>query len=438
MIPLSPFGDLAASRVVLKPIAWWKITLGFVLGLVVAAAVATTVWFLTTPGLSGKDLASARLDAVKVGLSVGVGLGGAFGLYLALRRQRATEADLDNRERVLLLQKQVAATTEEDAAVRRVNDLYTKAADQLGSEKAPVRLAGLYAFERLAQDNPAQPHLRQTVVNVICAYLRMPFTLPADDLSELSGEPEGGDADALLKEQRERQQEREVRLAAQRILRYHLRHGDAEQAPETFWENIDIDLTSSTLINFDLHKCRPRHVRFDGATFVGSSWFGDTTFIGQARFSNATFDGQAKFGRATFEKNAWFDHTKFASALFDSATFSDAATFTEAQFTKDADFGTTIFRGAARFARTIFSDRAKFVGCSFAGDAQFVATSFIGRTNFDDVTFSSQRKPGFGMATFEQGTPKELQQFMQTRAKPPAPAAPGDQESSEALDYPAS
>jgi hypothetical protein len=56
-----------------------------------------------------------------------------------------------------------------------VTELYTKAADQLGSDKAPVRLAGLYALERLAQDNPSQ---RQTIVNVICAYLQMPYTTP--------------------------------------------------------------------------------------------------------------------------------------------------------------------------------------------------------------------------------------------------------------------
>jgi hypothetical protein len=35
------------------------------------------------------------------------------------------------------------------------------------------------ALERLAQDNPGH---RQTIVNVVCAYLRMPFALPGQDL----------------------------------------------------------------------------------------------------------------------------------------------------------------------------------------------------------------------------------------------------------------
>ncbi|MEU9019811.1 hypothetical protein [Actinomadura sp. NPDC048394] len=76
-------------------------------------------------------------------------------------------------------QEIATALSDYDAGERRMTDLYTKAADQLGSGKAPVRLAGLYALERLAQDTPGH---RQTTVNLICAYLRMPYTPPGDDL----------------------------------------------------------------------------------------------------------------------------------------------------------------------------------------------------------------------------------------------------------------
>ena len=100
-----------------------------------------------------------QIDAIRTGLSAAVGTGGAFALLLAFRRQRSTEVS--------------AVHTITDATERRVTELYSKAADQLGSDKAPVRLAGLYALERLAQNNPSQ---RQTIVNVICAYLTMPYT----------------------------------------------------------------------------------------------------------------------------------------------------------------------------------------------------------------------------------------------------------------------
>ncbi len=72
-------------------------------------------------------------------------------------------------------QERVAAAAETDAEARRITELYTRAADQLGSSQAPVRLADLYALERLAQSSPGR---LQTIVHVVCAFLRMPFTVP--------------------------------------------------------------------------------------------------------------------------------------------------------------------------------------------------------------------------------------------------------------------
>ena len=40
--------------------------------------------------------------------------------------------------------------TDRDATERRITELYTKAVEQLGSDKAPVRLGGLYALDRVS------------------------------------------------------------------------------------------------------------------------------------------------------------------------------------------------------------------------------------------------------------------------------------------------
>nr|WP_233223964.1 hypothetical protein [Amycolatopsis sp. BJA-103] len=146
---------------------WWTAILIAVL----TAAVVTVLWWLATAGLTGADLVKVRLDALKVGLSIGVG--GVVALYLAWRRQHSTEADLDNRERALAHQQDIAAATQAhqervaedaraDAVERRITELYLKAVEQLGSAKAPVRLGGLYVLERLAQDNETQC---QTIAN---------------------------------------------------------------------------------------------------------------------------------------------------------------------------------------------------------------------------------------------------------------------------------
>src|SRR4051794_19623242 len=152
---------------------------------VVGVAVAgggLTWWLLSIAAADPNPSASVQIDAIRTGLSAAVGTGGAFALLLAFRRQRSTEVS--------------AVHTITDATERRVTELYTKAADQLGSDKAPVRLAGLYALERLAQNNPSQ---RQTIVNVICSYLQMPYTTRSD-----SGGALGRGWPSILKERRRR------------------------------------------------------------------------------------------------------------------------------------------------------------------------------------------------------------------------------------------
>ncbi|MEV7097998.1 hypothetical protein AB0M80_34635 [Amycolatopsis sp. NPDC051045] len=87
-----------------------------------------TSWLLGEAA-TAKDVGAARVDVIKTRLAIGAGTTGIFALLPAVRRQRHNEVD---------------------ATEKNVTELYTKAADQLGSDKAPVRLSGLYALERLA------------------------------------------------------------------------------------------------------------------------------------------------------------------------------------------------------------------------------------------------------------------------------------------------
>jgi hypothetical protein len=172
-------------------------------------------------------------------------------LLLAARRQRSTE----------LGQRQ----TEHDAAERRVTELYSKAADQLGSDRAPVRLAGIYALERLAQHNP--PH-RQTIANLLCAYLRMP--------AESAGE---------------QSEEQQVRRAAQDVLVAHLKPG------ESYWPDMELNFSRATLVNFAMTHCVVRSARFNSTEFHQTATFRGSTFRTVADFRRAKFIGLADFRR---------------------------------------------------------------------------------------------------------------------------------------------
>lgn len=50
--------------------------------------------------------------------------------------------------------------TDRDATERRITELYTKAAELLGSGQVSVRMAGLYALERLAHRRASPIHCR--------------------------------------------------------------------------------------------------------------------------------------------------------------------------------------------------------------------------------------------------------------------------------------
>ena len=94
---------------------------------------------------------------------------------------------------------------------RTLNERFATAAEQLGSDQPAIRLAGVYAMAGLAGDWEEN---RQTCVDVLCAYLRIPY------------EPDPGQ-DALEPQRLAFQAIREVRLTVIRVITAHLREDAA-------------------------------------------------------------------------------------------------------------------------------------------------------------------------------------------------------------------
>jgi hypothetical protein len=251
----------------------------------VAAVTGALLWLVLA--WSGRPDAPVRIDAVKTAFGVGAGAGGVFALWLATRRQRTMELQLAETTRV-------AGVTERDLEERRVTELYTKAVEQLGSDKAPVRLGGLYALERLGQDNPKQ---RQTIVNVLCAYLRMPFKAPPTGLRGRTGAELGEDEDPELL----------VRLAAQELLKTHLSHDEPG-----YWPGMSVDLQRAVLVDFRLSGCTLAAADFSRAKFVGAVHIRGTTFTRRAGFYGTEFTDIANFDRSVFADGAFFSSAHFA------------------------------------------------------------------------------------------------------------------------------
>ncbi|GIF01968.1 pentapeptide repeat-containing protein [Paractinoplanes rishiriensis] len=321
-------------------------------GLLVVGLVAFAVMWQIAEHLPDSDRGKAQIDAIKYGLGIVAAAGAAVALLVSVRRQQLSEYS----HRLELRRQE---HTEKDAAARHVTDLYTKAVEQLGSADAAVRLGGLYALERVAQENPPQ---RQTIVDVICAYLRMPYAepdrsrtsaaseLPLTELPMARPAPAADDSRGAL-------QELQVRLTAQRLLATHLRwRADDERSqpqPEGFWSDIDLDLTGARLIDWNLDFCRLRKGAFRNATFTGRVSSLSVRFTHTADFSGALFASSVEFAGARF----------FHDAIFEGASFAGTAGFSGAVFG-----GHAVFRGT-------LTGVAVFMVATFTGNAIFQSAS---------------------------------------------------------------
>lgn len=336
----------------------------------VSAGVGLAVWLLLAFG-DGEH--ASQLDAIKTAGTFVAGGGAAAALALSARRQQVSELALNQKYEDQLAAERAAAAAERDAESRRITELYTKAVEQLGSPQAPVRLGGIHALARVAQDNPGQ---RQTIVDVLCAYLRMPYDLPAhpprSDVTNREDEVAW----------QHRVQERQVRLTAQRVLASHLRSG-----PE-FWDDIDLDLTDAALDNVDFSDCHVRNALFIRTRFMDGGQFTGAWFRGDARFTDAEFAGDVRFGSARFGGGAWFVGARFAGDVwFRGVEFVDDARFTDARFGGDARFVAARFGGDSRFNKTEFSGDALFNESRFTGDVWFDDARFSGDASFRQAQF---------------------------------------------------
>ena len=159
---------------------------------------------------------------------------------------------------------------------RTLNERFATAAEQLGSDKPAVRLAGVYAMAGLADDWEEN---RQICVDVLCAYLRMPY------------EPDPGQ-DAPELERLAFQAIREVRHTVIRVITAHLKKNAALS-----WQGLNFDFTgarfSGSLVIFKDAKFSGAVIEFGLAEFSGGRVsFSCVQFSGgKVDFSNARFSG---------------------------------------------------------------------------------------------------------------------------------------------------
>jgi len=245
---------------------------------------------------------------------------------------------------------------------------YTTAIEQLSSDKASIRLGGVYTLvglvdEWLADDktipNIEERHKEgQVIINNLCAYIRSPFLLAerskrldepyAKDLQKNFGgdiEKFNEDKQYFAQEKAALEEERQVRQSIIKEMREHL---SKNYSKSSFWSDLDYD--------------------FSNAHFFYPVNFNDSYFGASLNFFGATFT-ETDFSEATFTQNANFSRATFTQANFIGATFTERADFFEATFTQNANFSRATFTERADFSRAIFHSEPSFT--DVLGKARF-------------------------------------------------------------------
>ena len=173
--------------------------------------------------------------------------------YVANKQASAAQRQAD------IAQKQVDKAQQQVAAAHRQaetaqqglrNERYQKGADMLGSEVLSVRMAGIYALQRLAIEYPEEYHIQ--IIRLFCAFVRRP-TADEDYEDELR---------AIVEDE------------WQAIIRGHFAREDVQAIVQAIGARLEkgIKLERSQNFRLNFSRARLRHVQFNKGTNLTSSY----------------------------------------------------------------------------------------------------------------------------------------------------------------------
>ena len=346
---------------------------------------------------------------------------------LRIHQQDTLDQQKDQFEKQLeKQQEQFEANAFKDRKAER-RERYTKAVEQLGDEKAPIRMGGVYTLVGLVDEWLEEKSLSdderfkegQVIINNLCAYIRSPFTLAShyDELSQDSPTSEG-----IYKDKKEEfyidkailDSEADVRLSI--IKEIHDRIQGPDKNTPGAWSDFEYDFSGSTFFYpIDLtNSYYAKPINFSGSTYQGGAnfsdstyrdeaYFGGSTYQGGANFSDSTYRDEAYFGGSTYQGRADFSRSTYQWASFIGSTYKGGANFTGSTYEKDVTFSTPIFRstyvGKAYFRGSTYKGGANFTDSTYEGWAYFTDSTYEGEANFSSSTYEGEAD--FSRSTYE-------------------------------------
>ena len=287
---------------------------------------------------------------------------------------------------------------------------YTTAIEQLSSDKASIRLDGVYTLVGLVDewlaDDKTIPNIEerrkesQVIINNLCAYIRSPFLLAerakqldapyAKDLQkDFDGDKEKFDADKQIFKQHKAnlEEERQIRQSIIKEIRERLQ----DIGTPNSWSKFDYNFSNAHyfyVVSFG-YSYFSASSKFTGAVFLQDADFSRVKFTERAPFFGATFTERVDFSRVKFTERAPFSGATFPQGVdFSGATFPQGVDFSRATFSWTANFSGAEFNGNADFSGAEFTQNAHFSGAEFTQNAHFPETEFNGNADFSEAEFN--------------------------------------------------
>ena len=343
---------------------------------------------------------------------------------LRIHQQDTLDQQKDQFEKQLeKQQEQFDANAFKDRKAER-RERYTKAVEQLGDEKAPVRMGGVYTLVGLVDEWLEEESIRkyedrlkegQVIINNLCAYIRSPFTLAShyDELMQDTPDAEGVYQDKVQEFYADKatlDSETDVRLSIIKEIHDRLQ-GSGKNTPGA-WSDFEYDFSGSTFFYpIDLtNSYYAKPINFSGSTYQGGAYFSGSTYEGWADFADSTYQALADFSRSTYQGGvdftdstyqaladftdstyqalAYFSRSTYqALAYFSRSTYQALVDFTDSTYQALVDFTDSTYQALAYFSRSTYEGGAYFHGSTYEGGAYFSRSTYRGGAHFAISTY---------------------------------------------------
>ena len=256
---------------------------------------------------------------------------------------------------------------------------YLKALELLGNALAITRLGGVRVLVQLADEwladasipAPVGREQAQMIVDMLCAYVRLPFPLARNCPQVPASTPERSSDTGMARQHRideaEYLAEVQVRSRILAEIRGRVRQpqpledaaagGEATPGP---WSGFDFDFSGTEF--FDT-------VDFSGCCWDGRLTFAGSTFYGAASFSNSVYRGQAgvSFEECTYRAGTCPEATAPVGADFSGSYYGGFVSFAGSTYEADACFSGSVYCAGADAQDCTYMADSMFSGCTHYG-----------------------------------------------------------------------